>query len=108
MRNYFLRRVLLIPPTLFGITLIVFVITRFVPGGPLERAIMEAQQMSASGRGGSVAGQGQALSESQIQQLKEYYGFDKPWYQSYVQWVGKLLRGDLVPPTATTSRCGRS
>ena len=95
MRNYFLRRVLLIPPTLFGITLIVFVITRFVPGGPLERAIMEAQQMNASGRGGSVSGQGQALSESQIQQLKEYYGFDKPWYQSYVQWVGKLLRGDL-------------
>jgi microcin C transport system permease protein len=95
MRNYFLRRVLLIPPTLFGITLIVFVITRFVPGGPLERAIMEAQQMNTSGRGGSVSGQGQALSESQIQQLKEYYGFDKPWYQSYVQWVGKLLRGDL-------------
>jgi microcin C transport system permease protein len=95
MRNYFLRRVLLIPPTLFGITLIVFVITRFVPGGPLERAIMEAQQLSTSGRGASVSGQGQALSEAQIQQLKEYYGFDKPWYQSYVQWVGKLLRGDL-------------
>ena len=95
MRNYFLRRILLIPPTLFGITLIVFVITRFVPGGPLERAIMEAQQMSASGRGGSVSGQGQALSAEQIQQLKEYYGFDKPWYQSYVQWVGRLLRGDL-------------
>jgi microcin C transport system permease protein len=95
MRNYFLRRVLLIPPTLFGITLIVFVITRFVPGGPLERAIMEAQQMNASGRGGSVSGAGQALSEAQIQQLEEYYGFDKPWYQSYVQWVGKLLSGDL-------------
>jgi microcin C transport system permease protein len=95
MRNYFLRRVLLIPPTLFGITLLVFVITRFVPGGPLERAIMEAQQMNAAGRSGSVSGQGQALSEAQIQQLEEYYGFDKPWYQSYVQWVGKLLRGDL-------------
>jgi microcin C transport system permease protein len=95
MRNYFLRRVLLIPPTLFGITLIVFLITRFVPGGPLERAIMEAQQMNTSGRGGGVAGQGQALSEAQIQQLKEYYGFDKPWLQSYIEWVGKLLRGDL-------------
>jgi len=95
MRNYFLRRVLLIPPTLFGITLIVFFITRFVPGGPLERAIMEAQQMSASGRGGGVSGQGQALSEAQIQQLKEYYGFDKPWYQSYVEWLGKLGRGNL-------------
>jgi microcin C transport system permease protein len=95
MRNYFLRRVLLIPPTLLGITLIVFLITRFVPGGPLERAIMEAQQMNTSGRGGGVSGQGQALSEAQIQQLKEYYGFDKPWLQSYVEWLGKLLRGDL-------------
>jgi microcin C transport system permease protein len=95
MRNYFLRRLLLIPPTLFGVTLVVFLVTRFVPGGPLERAIMEAQQLNASGRGGTVSGQGQALSEAQIQQLKEYYGFDKPWYQSYVQWLGKLSRGDL-------------
>ena len=40
MRDYFLRRLLLIPPTLIGVTIIVFVITRLVPGGPLERAIM--------------------------------------------------------------------
>ncbi|MEE2776929.1 MAG: ABC transporter permease [Acidobacteriota bacterium] len=98
MRDYFLRRVLLIPPTLLGITIVVFLITRVVPGGPLERAIMEAQQGSFDGGAGSVssvAGQGQALSEEQIQQLKEYYGFDKPWLISYVGWVGKVLRGDL-------------
>lgn len=96
MRDYFIRRLLLIPPTLFGITLIVFLITRMVPGGPLERAIMEAQQLDAGGGGGgSVAGQGQALSDEQIQMLAEYYGFDKPWLISYVEWVGKLLRGDL-------------
>ena len=40
MRDYFLRRILLIPPTLLGITVVVFMITRVVPGGPLERAIM--------------------------------------------------------------------
>ena len=97
MRDYFLRRILLIPPTLLGITVIVFLITRVVPGGPLERAIMEAQQLDASSGGSPSAtgGQGQALSEEQIQQLKEYYGFDKPWLISYVEWVGKLLRGDL-------------
>lgn len=96
MRDYFFRRLLLIPPTLLGVTIIVFVITRLVPGGPLERAIMEAQQFDASGGGaGGQAGQEMALSEEQLQQLKEYYGFDKPILISYGEWVGKVLRGDL-------------
>jgi microcin C transport system permease protein len=95
MRDYFIRRLLLIPPTLFGITILLFAITRVVPGGPLERAIMEAQQASMSSGVSSAAGQNMALSEEQLQQLKEYYGFDKPVLVSYGLWVGKLLRGDL-------------
>lgn len=96
MRDYFIRRLALIPPTLIGVTIIVFAITRLVPGGPLERAIMEAQQFDASGgTGGTTAGQDMALSEEQLQQLKEYYGFDKPILQSYVDWVSKVVRGDL-------------
>jgi microcin C transport system permease protein len=95
MRDYFLRRLLLIPPTLLGVTVIVFVITRLVPGGPLERAIMETQQMSMSGGAGSSVGQGMAISDEQLQSLKEYYGFDKPVLQSYAQWVGKVATGDL-------------
>jgi microcin C transport system permease protein len=95
MRDYFIRRLLLIPPTLFGITILLFAITRVVPGGPLERAIMEAQQASMSSGVSSTAGQNMALSEEQLQQLKEYYGFDKPVLVSYGLWVGKLLRGDL-------------
>lgn len=95
MRDYFLRRLLLIPPTLIGVTIIVFVITRLVPGGPLERAIMETQQMSASGGTVSQAGQGMALSQAQLDRLKEYYGFDKPVLVSYFDWMGKVVRGDL-------------
>jgi len=112
MRDYFLRRFLLIPPTLLGITLIVFLITRLVPGGPLERAIMEYQQVQsgsgggagsgASGAGGmggpgsgAAGGQSMALSEEQLQQLKAYYGFDKPAIVSYGLWLGKVARGDL-------------
>lgn len=94
MRSYFLRRLLLIPPTLFGITLLLFAITRFVPGGPLERAMMEAQAGAAQ-IGGRSGGQQMALSEEQLQLLKEYYGFDKPWYLSYFQWVGHLIQGDF-------------
>lgn len=97
MRSYFLRRLLLIPPTLFGITIIVFLITRVVPGGPIERAIMEMQSVNVSAgvTGGSLGNQSQALSEEQLQQLKEYYGFDKPAIISYFHWVGNVLRGDL-------------
>ena len=87
---------MLIPPTLLGITIIVFTITRLVPGGPLERAIMEAQQMdAASGFSSQAAGQGMAISEAQLEKLKEYYGFDKPLLQSYAQWLGKVVSGDL-------------
>ncbi len=97
MRDYFIRRLLLIPPTLLGVTIIVFAITRLVPGGPLERAIMEMQVMSAdSGAGASqMSGQGMALSDDQLDRLKEYYGFDKPILESYVLWVGKVVKGDL-------------
>lgn len=94
MRDYFIRRFLLIPPTLLGITLIVFLITRIVPGGPLERAMMEMQQVDAAGRGSS-AGQGMALSQDQLDQLKAYYGFDKPVLVSYGLWIGKVVKGDL-------------
>ena len=96
MRDYLLRRLLLIPPTLLGITIIVFTITRLVPGGPLERAIMEAQKMdTATGISSQAAGQGMAISEAQLLKLKEYYGFDKPILQSYAEWLGKVVTGDL-------------
>ena len=96
MKEYFFKRLLLIPPTLLGVTIIVFAITRLVPGGPLERAIMESQMMDASGSGFSQsAGQGMAISEAQLEQLKAYYGFDKPVIESYLIWTGKVLTGDL-------------
>lgn len=95
MRAYFLRRLLLIPPTLLGLTLIVFFITRLAPGGPLEQALMRAQQTSLEHGSSRASGQGTALSTDQIDQLKHYYGFDKPWYVAYAQWLGKIAQGDL-------------
>ncbi|MCB1684535.1 MAG: ABC transporter permease [Pseudomonadales bacterium] len=95
MRDYFIRRTLLVIPTLLGITMLVFMVTRFVPGGPMERALMEIQQVTLSSGLQRGAGQGMALSEAQLQQLKEYYGLDKPWYESYLLWLGKIVQGDL-------------
>lgn len=99
MTTYILRRLLLILPTFLGITVMVFVITRFVPGGPIERMIAQAQQMqSMDGKNGarpSSREQNQPLSEEQIAELKKYYGFDKPVLTSYFLWMGKVLKGDL-------------
>jgi microcin C transport system permease protein len=95
MRDYFIRRFLLIPPTLLGVTIIVFAITRLGPGGPLERAIMESQQFSNSGAVSQMAGADMALSAAQLEKLKEYYGFDKPVLESYFVWLGKVVKGDL-------------
>jgi len=99
MTTYILRRLLLILPTFLGITVMVFVITRFVPGGPIERMIAQAQQMqSMDGKSGarpSSRDQNQPLSEEQIEELKKYYGFDKPVLTSYFLWMGKVLKGDL-------------
>lgn len=100
MRDYFLRRFLLIIPTMIGLTLIVFAITRFVPGGPVEQAMMRMRQqsMEGSGKGGGPRGDS-ALSEEQLKQIKAFYGFDKPWYSAYVSWLGNLCIGDMGTST---------
>ena len=93
--SYFLRRLLLIIPTFIGITLLVFAVTRVVPGGPIERMLNQAL-MAGSERGGaqrSVAGG--VLSDQQMAQLRAYYGFDKPILVSYADWLGKVLVLDL-------------
>ena len=70
MRDYFIRRLLLIPPTLLGISIMVFAITRLAPGGPLEQAMMQMQQVSEEGGGGKGTGTEQALSGEQLDQMK--------------------------------------
>jgi microcin C transport system permease protein len=90
---------LLIIPTFLGITILVFAITRVVPGGPIERMMLQAQQMQGREGGKSTGAAGdsqrQPLSADQIQVLKAYYGFDKPVLVSYGQWLTKVLSGDL-------------
>ena len=97
MTAYFLRRFLLIIPTFLGITVAVFVIMQFVPGGPVERRIMQIQQAAAQGgRGIGAAARGStALPEDAIEQIRAYYGFDKPIPQRYALWLWKVLHLDL-------------
>ncbi|MFC1669207.1 ABC transporter permease subunit [Spirochaetota bacterium] len=98
MKAYFIRRLLLIIPTFLGITLMVFTITRFVPGGPIERMIAQAQQAQTSLSDKSSVS-GVPLSRTQLAELKKYYGFDKPVVVSYFLWLGKVIRFDLGTST---------
>ncbi len=94
MKSYFLRRLLLIPPTLIGITLLVFSITRFVPGGPMERMLQEAASGAdqGSGRTSSSSNAQGGLSDEQLEEMEEQFGLDKGIFTSYCQWLGILPR----------------
>lgn len=93
----------MIIPTFLGVTILVFLLTRIVPGGPLERALLEATQAGTDGAANVTAeytGQGgSTLSQEQLDQIAEYYGFDRPPIVSYVIWLRKVVRFDLGTST---------
>lgn len=86
MRDYFIRRILLMIPTLIGATLLVFFITRITPGGPLEAAMRKNNAMSERAQKDA----GGSLSEEQKEEVAAYYGFDKPFFPAYLTWLGVL------------------
>lgn len=92
-KSYFLRRLLLIPPTLLGITFLVFAITRFVPGGPMERMLQQAAAGADEGGSRQASNEAQGgLSEEQMEELEEQFGLDKSIVVAYGQWLGVLPR----------------
>src|SRR5438552_8762320 len=93
MSGYFLRRFLLIIPTFLGITFAVFVVMHFVPGGPVERQIMR-YKMAVANQGGVGVGPIDLPAEA-IDEMKRYYGFDKPVYTRYAVWFWNVLHLDL-------------
>lgn len=98
MLSYFLRRFALIIPTFLGITVLIFAITRFVPGGPVERMISKMQSQNEGGAAVS-GGHSNALSPDQIAELNAFYGLDKPVTTAYIEWLTKLVHLDLGEST---------
>jgi microcin C transport system permease protein len=88
MTAYLIRRLLLIPPTLVGMTLVVFFIIRFTPGGPMEQALVEARMKSDGQRGGGSRQQSGGLTPGQLLKLQEQYGHDRPFIVAYAAWFG--------------------
>ncbi|EGR2405699.1 ABC transporter permease, partial [Vibrio cholerae] len=93
-----LRRLALILPTFLGITILIFTITRFVPGGPVERMLASMQFMSDSANYSTV-NESNALSDAQIAQLNAFYGLDKPILEAYFDWLSKIIVLDFGEST---------
>jgi microcin C transport system permease protein len=110
---YVVRRLLLIPVTLFGILVANFLFAQLAPGGPVEQMLakIQGQAISAtariSGAGGNEAagsaptGQGTAyrgargLDPKLIQEIKVQFGFDKPPLERFGLMVRNYLHLDF-------------
>lgn len=113
MAAYFLRRMLLVIPTLWAIITLNFFIVQIAPGGPVDQALanIEFGQSSGLPGGGGDGGARAALNratpgDSQyrgargldpevIAEIKRRYGFDKPMWQRYVEMLWNYLRFDF-------------
>jgi len=94
MAAYFARRFLLLIPTFLGITMLVFAITRFVPGGPIDQMMMTLQSggtgAGEGGSGGSNGGSSVDIPPEALASLEKYYHFDWPLWRQYLQFLGPL------------------
>jgi len=84
--SYFIRRLLLVIPTFLGITLLVFGLTQFVPGGPVEQRIAQMRGLGGGEVGGG-SGSNVSISEDQRKAIEKEFGFDKPFLVRYWTWL---------------------
>lgn len=114
MAAYFLRRLLLIIPTLWAIITLNFFIVQIAPGGPVDQALANIQFGQTTGLpGGTAASAGARTSGAQlnlaenayrgargmdpevIAEITKRYGFDKPIWQRYGEMLWNYLRLDF-------------
>jgi microcin C transport system permease protein len=103
MTGYVFKRLLLMIPTLFGILAISFAVIQFVPGGPVEQLVAQLKS-GGTGAAGAESGGGlsgglyrgdHGLDARQLDQIKAFYGFDKPAWQRFGQMLGNYLTFNL-------------
>jgi microcin C transport system permease protein len=100
MGYYILKRCLLMVPTLFGVMVITFIVTQFVPGGPVEKMIAEIEGVAGGGEIGSSSSAtlyrgDSGLDAEKIAQLNALYGFDRPPVERFVTMMGNYLVFDF-------------
>ncbi|MFZ4658609.1 MAG: ABC transporter permease [Caldilineaceae bacterium] len=82
MTKYILNRLLIAIPTLIGITILIFLAMRVLPGDPLAIIMSESA--------GSYV-----LNDEEVAAARASLGLDKPLYQQYLEWMAQVVRGDL-------------
>ncbi|MBI5613281.1 MAG: microcin C ABC transporter permease YejB [Gammaproteobacteria bacterium] len=98
---YILKRLLLMIPTVFGVMLVTFVVTQFVPGGPVEQLIHELQRQGPGGGEASSGVEGllyrgaTGLDADRLKELQALYGFDRPAHERFVEMMKSYLTFDL-------------
>lgn len=95
MLQYLIRRFLLMIPTLFGITLVVFFIINLAPGSPIEQKIQALKFSGSSENTGSTDTGTATVSKEVLDALKKQYGFDKPIHVRYWIWLKNLASMDF-------------
>ena len=96
---YLVRRMLLVIPTFIGITIVCFSLTRFLPGGPVEIRMMRLKGLGAEAgeTAGSSNSSASQVSEEYKKQLEAQFGFDKPVYEQYWDWLVVKRMGMKLP-----------
>jgi peptide/nickel transport system permease protein len=79
MLKFILRRILLMIPVLLGVSLVTFIIVRFIPGDPVQ-VLLGADRRS---------------TPEQIEAIRRAYGLDQSYPVQYIRWLGHVLTGDL-------------
>ena len=106
---YIIRRLALIPLTLFGIITLNFVIVQLAPGGPVERVLAQikgidtgggglrggSEVMRASGGNSSMYRGAQGLDPAFVKEIEKQFGFDKPPLERYMLMMKNYLVFDL-------------
>jgi len=90
LRAYITRTLLLYIPVLFGVTLLVFILLKVVPGDPLSGILSNSQV--------------NAMTNEEIKALQHQYGLDKPIVIQYFDWLGQILKGDFGTSIAYTGQ----
>ncbi len=83
MITYIIRRLLLMIPTLLGVTIAVFAISRIAPGDPVSLSMGASGQVDA-----------QQAADVRAARMS-LYGLDKPVYVQYAGWLGHVVRLDF-------------
>ncbi len=94
-RKYVIKRLLLMPVTLLGVTILVFCLTRLVPGGPAEQLMQEQAMLVMGGEKASAVGGG-SVTDAERERLVEQFNLDEPAWKAYLQWLGVVRRREDI------------